>query len=94
MKEISILNGQIKITLNKRDPDNPDLYIAGIIESDIFVELPNPLDLPENEEFNAALNTLEAMILACAIAGIEVDSPAFEEAIETVIDKINNKYGD
>jgi hypothetical protein len=44
--------------------------------------------------FKAATDILEAMILACACAKIDIKSPAFIEAIETVADKISNEYGD
>ena len=40
---------------------------------------------------NARVDALESMILACAVAGIDIESPAFVEAVETVLDKIGNE---
>ncbi len=39
---------------------------------------------------NGALDGIEAMILAAAAAGIDIESPAFMEAVETAIDAIGN----
>jgi hypothetical protein len=33
------------------------------------------------------------MILACACAGIDVASPAFVTAVETVVEALGNEYG-
>ncbi len=41
--------------------------------------------------YDARVDALESMILACAVAGIDIQSPAFLEAIETVLDKIGNE---
>lgn len=46
----------------------------------------------DNEEdqsaYDAAVNGLESMILACACAGIDIEAPAFISAIETTVDAI------
>lgn len=36
-------------------------------------------------------DVIESFILACACAGVDVESPAFLEAIETTIDAIGNQ---
>lgn len=41
-------------------------------------------------QFNAAIDALEAMILAHACVGIDVASPAYVEGIETAVDAIGN----
>lgn len=41
-------------------------------------------------KYNTAIDTLEAFILACACAGIDIESFAFLEAIETTVDGILN----
>jgi hypothetical protein len=46
------------------------------------------------EQYNVAVDILERMILACAVAGIDVKAPAFLDSIETVVDHIGNEYGD
>ena len=43
-------------------------------------------------EYEAAVNTIESMILAHACAGIPIDSPAYIEGIETAINTITNEY--
>ena len=44
--------------------------------------------------FDVATETVERFVLASACADIDIESPAFLEAIETVIDAVSNKYGD
>ena len=39
---------------------------------------------------NGALNGIEAVVLACAAAGIDVESSRFQEAVETAIDAVGN----
>ena len=41
-------------------------------------------------QFNAAIDALEAMILAHACVGIDVASPAYVEGIETAVEAIGN----
>ncbi|KVR89512.1 hypothetical protein [Burkholderia vietnamiensis] len=48
----------------------------------------------EGPEAKAALDGLESMILAHAVAGIDVNSPAYLEGIETAVEAIWNQYGD
>lgn len=53
-------------------------------------------DLKEDargDTVNAALDAVEAMILAHAVAGVDVSSPAYLEGIETVVEKIGNTMG-
>ena len=40
--------------------------------------------------FNAAIDGLEALILAHACAGVDIASPAYVEGIETAVDAIGN----
>jgi hypothetical protein len=40
--------------------------------------------------FNAAIDALESLILAHACAGIDVESPAYVEGIETAVEAISN----
>lgn len=42
-------------------------------------------ETPEDEMFNAAIDGIESMILAHAIAGVDVESPAYLEGIETAV---------
>jgi hypothetical protein len=43
-----------------------------------------------NRQYNAATDGLEALILAHACAGVDVESPAYVEGIETAVDAIVN----
>ena len=44
----------------------------------------------EGEVLKAAIDTLEAFVLAAALAGIDITTSAFLEAIEVTVDGINN----
>lgn len=50
-------------------------------------------DDSSRDEFNAAIDGMERMILACACAGIDIQTPKFGYIIETVVDAIGNEYG-
>lgn len=60
---------------------------AGRIESSLH-------DENESKEATAALNALESMILAHAVAGINVNAPAYLVGIETAVESIWNHYGE
>ena len=51
-------------------------------------------DLKQDEPLYAALDGMEALILACACNGVLIDRPAFVDAIQTAMDAIGNSYGD
>ena len=59
---------------------------GGAIAS-LLAEDPNDQD---NIAFNAAIDGIEAMILACACEGIDIESPAFIAAIETAVEAAAN----
>ena len=44
-----------------------------------------------NRQYNAAIDGLESLILAHACAGVDVESPAYVEGIETAVDAIANR---
>jgi len=44
-----------------------------------------------NRQYNAAIEGFEAMILAHACVGVDVESPAYLEGIETAVDAIANR---
>ncbi|MGD1053408.1 MAG: hypothetical protein ABR950_06215 [Candidatus Dormibacteria bacterium] len=77
----------ISVELGPPDPNHPGAYQGGALLSELS-------DDPELEgEEKGALIGVERMILACACAGIDVASPAFVEAVETVVEAIGNEYG-
>ena len=43
-----------------------------------------------NRQFNAAIDGLESLILAHACAGVDVESPAYVEGVETAVEAIAN----
>ena len=58
---------------------------GGSISSDLHEE-----GVTDATEYNAAMDGIESMILACACAGIDIESPAFIEAIETAVEGCAN----
>lgn len=49
-------------------------------------------DTEENEEYNAAIDGIESMILAHAIAEIDVASDSYKEGILTAIQSMGNEF--
>ena len=45
-----------------------------------------------NRQYNAAVDGLESLILAHACAGVDVESPAYVEGIETAVEAIANHF--
>lgn len=71
----------------------------GTIVSNLHSNPPRDYDASndpfDNESaFEGAIHALESMILACACAGVDVQSPKFIEAINTTVDAIGNQYGE
>ena len=58
---------------------------AGTIEAVGFGE-------SKHSPFQAALDGLESLLLACACEGLPVDGPEFQRAVVTAIDAIENKF--
>ena len=44
----------------------------------------------EDELYNSAMDGVESLILACACSGIDIETPAFLEAIETAVEACSN----
>ena len=40
--------------------------------------------------YNACLDTIESLVMAHAIAGIDVTSPAYQEGLQTTLDALGN----
>lgn len=47
---------------------------------------------PEDELYNAAMDGIESMILGHAIAGIDIESPAYIEGIEAAVNACCNNF--
>ena len=72
----------------------PNRYGGGSITSDLHEVYPSEKDiLPEVKKeqeieidlYNSAMDALESMILAHAIAGIDITTPAYLEGIKTAV---------
>ena len=50
-------------------------------------------DSEGHPELGAALDAIESLILAHAVAGIDVSSPAYLEGIDTAVDAAMNEFG-
>jgi hypothetical protein len=66
--------------------DSPENSGEGTITSD----LRDAGDEIEARRYNAAIDVLESLILAHACAGVDVESPAYVEGIETAVEAIGN----
>lgn len=53
----------------------------------------NPKDAVNATALSSALNAIESLVLACACAGVDIENPAYLEAIETAVGKVFNEYG-
>jgi len=73
----------IVLELGPKDPDRPGVYQGGKIVSGLERE-------KGAVEFDAALDAVEALILAHAVAGMDVASPAYVEGIETAVEACGN----
>jgi hypothetical protein len=74
----------ITLTLaRENDAENPG---SGSIVSDL-----REPETAANRQYNAAIDGLESLILAHACAGVDVESPAYVEGIETAVDAIANR---
>ncbi len=47
-----------------------------------------------NPEYDAAVDGFEAFLLALACEGVDVTTPEFQRAIDTVVDGIVTNHGD
>ena len=46
----------------------------------------------EDELYNAAIDGIESMILAHACAGVDIESPAYLEGIETAVQSVSQNF--
>ena len=78
MKEISLPIYGIKVSLDEQG--------GGIITSELYI------DEKDNQDnaYNSAIDGIEAMILACACAGIDIEDERFIEAITTSVEAVSN----
>ena len=65
-----------------------DIPGSGALTSDLKA----PGKTASDRLYNAAIDGLESLILAHACAGVDVESPAYVEGIETAVDAITNHF--
>lgn len=65
---------------------------SGIVTSSLGKEQEDNEDWDEKNLYFGMINTLHSMILSCACAGIDIESPKFLEAIETTANAIENQF--
>jgi hypothetical protein len=65
---------------------------SGELCSDLSREIDNGIDghAPADDMYNGGLDGIESMILAHAIAGVDIESPAYLEGIETAVEAVSN----
>lgn len=86
----------IVVNLTDYDPKAPDHWLGGAIASDLHEASPHALvQLAEDEAdrenrfcYDAGIDALESMILGHACAGIDIESPAYLEGIETAVNAL------
>lgn len=69
---------------------NSDGSLGGTVSSDLTRDLENDVQDEGNRLYRASVDVVESFVLAAACAGVDVVSNAFIEAIETVVQKIQN----
>jgi len=74
----------IKVTVNEHDG-----LIGGVIQSDLYED--NRISGKEAVDYTC--DGIESMILACACSGIDIETPAFIEAIETAVEATFSNLG-
>jgi hypothetical protein len=75
----------IAITLGPEDPEHPGTYQGGTIASDLKRQADSRLG-------RAAMDAVEALVLAHACAGVDVASPAYAEGLETAVEACWNRF--
>lgn len=93
-KEIDLPCFKIHIELFAKHNDRNDTFRGGTLTSEGLHEEDNEkfdrIERAEWETYEAAVNTLESLILAHAVAGVDVESLAYIEGIETTVDAVLN----
>jgi len=79
MREILLPCYEIVIRLSEQSP-------SGTISSNLRT---SP-SATSNARFDAAVSAIESLILAHACAGVDVESPAYLEGIETAMEAVAN----
>lgn len=77
----------ITIELGPPRSETPGAYEGGRIVDSTFRDSDEPADM------RAALDAIESLVLAHAVAGVDVTTPAYQEGLETALDAISMHLG-
>jgi len=74
--------GSITSDLHEQEPERKEAHTESELNKvwNEFLDEQKKVDL-----YNAAMNGIESMILGCAVAGMDITTPAFKEGIETAV---------
>lgn len=50
------------------------------------------MDYMETREYNAAIDGVSSLVLACCLAGIDVESEKFRGALDAALDAVGNQF--
>jgi hypothetical protein len=88
MKTIHLPCFGIIVNLGDEDPEHPGMFLGGSITSDLK---DSGEDRP-NDEYDAAVDGLESLVLGHAVAGVNIEDPAYLEGIDAAADAIMNHH--
>lgn len=88
MVTITVPCYDIKIELDEGTGEDAGRYGGGVLTSSLHEG-----DSDGHPELGAALDAIESLVLAHAVAGIDVASAAYVEGIETAVDAAVNEFG-
>jgi hypothetical protein len=97
LKTIQLPIYGITVNLGEEDTESSVLcYFNGTVSSGLKEKCHCGAEDCKHEDsprdYNIGIDVLESFILALAVAGVDIEQYAVIEAIETVVDKIVNKY--
>lgn len=64
---------------------------SGVIDSELHDKA---VETPMSRKFNAAMDAVEAMVLAHACAGVDITAPAYLEGIEVAVNAAADQFSD
>jgi hypothetical protein len=93
----TVLDNMMKIQVGDVDTESETLcYKGGTVESALRETCHCGQQYCKHEDsprdYNIAVDALESFMLALAVAGVNVKTPAFSEALETTLDKMAQMY--
>jgi hypothetical protein len=97
MRTIKLPIGGVVITLGEIDRESPAYcYISGNITSELHETCHCGSQDCEHEDsprdYNIAIDVIESFLLALAVAGVDVEAPGVQYALETALEKMAQQY--